>query len=85
MSARRRSAEGSRYLYDSFDVASRAEVAAQERVTDVRFAAFEAHFQRLEAAVDRMERRLWAALAGVATIVATEVVRAVMSWPGGGG
>ena len=78
MTARKPSA-GSRYLYEPFDFASRAEVRAQERVTEVQIAALEGHVGRIEAMVERIERRLWAALAGIVAVAAAEVIRAVIA------
>lgn len=64
MSARRQIG-GSRYLYDSFE-ATQARIDAQERVFEARKEALEFRMVRLEGAVERLERRLWLALYGVA-------------------
>ncbi|MCC5993410.1 MAG: hypothetical protein JJT99_12910 [Rhodobacteraceae bacterium] len=64
MSARRQIG-GSRYLYDSFE-AAQARIDAQERVFEARKEALEFRMVRLEGAVERLERRLWLALYGVA-------------------
>jgi hypothetical protein len=64
MSARR-AVGGSRYLYDSFE-AAQARIDAQERVFEARKEALEFRMVRLEAAVERLERRLWLAVYGVA-------------------
>ncbi|CUX81543.1 MAG: gene transfer agent protein [Roseibaca calidilacus] len=64
MSARR-AVGGSRYLYDSFE-AAQARIDAQERVFEARKEALEFRIMRLEQAVERLERRLWLAVYGVA-------------------
>lgn len=64
MSARRQ-VGGSRFLYDSFE-AAQARIDAQERVFEARKEALEFRMVRLEAAVERLERRLWLAVYGVA-------------------
>lgn len=64
MSARR-AVGGSRYLYDSFE-AAQARIDAQERVFEARKEALEFRMVRLEQAVERLERRLWLAVYGVA-------------------
>ncbi len=64
MSARRQTG-GSRYLYDSFE-AAQARIDAQERVFEARKEALEFRMVRLEQSVDRLERRLWLAVYGVA-------------------
>ncbi|NBB98104.1 MAG: hypothetical protein GVY34_08030 [Alphaproteobacteria bacterium] len=64
MSARR-AVGGSRYLYDSFE-AAQARIDAQERVFEARKEALEFRMVRLEQAVERLDRRLWLAVYGVA-------------------
>lgn len=61
----RRAVGGSRYLYDSFE-AAQARIDAQERVFEARKEALEFRMVRLEQAVERLERRLWLAVYGVA-------------------
>lgn len=84
MSRRRVAEGGSRYLYEPFEFASVQHVEAQERVIEAKLGAIERHFERLESAVDRLERRLWATLSGVAAMVLAEVLRAVMEFGPGG-
>ena len=67
MSARR-AVGGSRYLYDSFDVAQ-ARLDASERVAEERHSAIDARLARIDAALERVERRLWLAVYGVAATV----------------
>ncbi|SDW48481.1 GTA head formation protein, RCAP_rcc01685 family [Roseicitreum antarcticum] len=67
MSARR-SVGGSRYLYDSFD-AAQARIEANERVADERRAALEYRLDRIETTLERLEKRLWLAVYGVAGAV----------------
>ncbi len=64
MSARR-AVGGSRYLYDSFE-AAQARIDAQERVFEARKEALEFRISRLEGALERVEKRLWLAVYGVA-------------------
>lgn len=61
----RRAVGGSRFLYDSFDLAQ-ARIDAQERVDDERRAGLEYRLSRIEAAVERLEKRLWLVVYGVA-------------------
>lgn len=67
MSARR-AVGGSRYLYDSFD-AAQARIEANERVADERRAALEYRLDRIETTLERLEKRLWLAVYGVAGAV----------------
>jgi hypothetical protein len=56
---------GSRYLYDSFE-ATAARIDAQEKVFELRKEALEFRISRLETALERLEKRLWLAVYGVA-------------------
>ena len=64
----RRRVGGSRFLYDSFD-AAQARIDAQERLADERKEALEYRLGRIESALERVERRLWLAVYGVAASV----------------
>lgn len=63
--AERRATGGSRFLYDSFDLAQ-ARIDAQERVEEERRAGVEFRLGRIETALERLEKRLWLAVYGVA-------------------
>ncbi len=65
MSSARRAVGGSRYLYDSFE-AAQARIDAQERVFEARKEALEFRIRRLEGALERVEKRLFLAVYGVA-------------------
>lgn len=69
----RRPATGSRYLYDSFD-AAQARIEANERVAEERWVALEYRLSRIEEALERLERRLWLAVYGVAAVVLAQLV-----------
>ncbi|MCC5985282.1 MAG: hypothetical protein JJU42_13055 [Rhodobacteraceae bacterium] len=64
----RRSVGGSRFLYDSFD-AAQARIEASERVAEARREALDYRLARIEAGLERLERRLWLAVYGVAAAV----------------
>ena len=66
MSAQRRAVGGSRFLYDSFDLAQ-ARIDAQERVEEERRAGLEYRLGRIEGELGRLEKRLWLAVYGVAS------------------
>jgi len=62
---------GSRYLYAPFDAAN-ARIEANERVQDEKWQALTFRLERMEAALERLERRLWLAVYGVAAVILTE-------------
>ncbi|MEO0913016.1 MAG: hypothetical protein AAFY59_08500 [Pseudomonadota bacterium] len=72
MSDTRARGAGSRFLYEPFDRAS-ARIEAHERVTDERWRALERRLEQIETGLERMERRLWLVVLGVAAFLATDV------------
>ena len=77
----RRAAPGSRYLYDSFD-AKAARVEANERVAEERWGGLEYRLNQIEGTLERVERRLWLGVYGVATFLLAQgaevLVRAII-------
>ena len=65
-SPQRRTVGGSRFLYDSFDLAQ-ARIDAQERIDEERRAGLEYRLGRIETTLERLEKRLWLAVYGVAS------------------
>lgn len=59
---------GSRYLYAPFDAAS-ARIDANERVQEERWQALSFRLEGIEAALERLERRLWLAVFGMVSVV----------------
>jgi hypothetical protein len=59
---------GSRYLYAPFDAAS-ARIDANERVLEERWLALSVRLERIEAALERLERGLWVAVFGMVSVV----------------
>ena len=70
-------AGGSRFLYEPFDVAS-ARIDANERINDERWVALERRLQRLEEVIDRIERRMWLAMSGVAGFLAADIAISIL-------
>ena len=72
---------GSRFLYDSFD-AAHARIEANERVMEERWAGLEFRLGQIDAALERLERRIWLGVYGVAGFLlaqgAEAVIRAAM-------
>lgn len=72
-----RQAGGSRYLYDSFDVAA-ARIEANERVAEERWSGLEYRLRQIEVALERVERRLWLAVYGLAGVVLANGARLLL-------
>jgi hypothetical protein len=69
---------GSRFLYDSFDAAS-ARIEANERVAAERWLALEYRLGLIEAALERMEKRMWVGVVGVATFLLTYGIETIVA------
>lgn len=63
---------GSKYLYEPFQAA--AELETHKQVTDERWNGLERRLETIEAALERLERRLWLAVWGVVAFVLTRGV-----------
>lgn len=77
MTTRRGASGGSRYLYDSFDAAA-ARIEANERVADERWGALERRLGQIETALERLEKRLWLGVYGVAAFLLAQGAEAVI-------
>jgi len=69
---------GSRYLYEPFDMAA-ARIDANERVIEERWAGLERRLNGIELMLERLEKRLWLAVYGAATMVLAEIVYAFVN------
>ncbi|MHA3980359.1 GTA head formation protein, RCAP_rcc01685 family [Halovulum sp. GXIMD14794] len=78
MSARGPRTTGSRFLYEPFD-ATTARIDAHERITEERWMNLERRLLVIEGLLDRMERRLWLVVFGVAAFLAGEVAVSLLS------
>lgn len=74
----REGGEGSRFLYDSFDAAS-ARIEANERVMAERWAALDRRLGQIDAALERLERRIWLGVYGVAAFLLAQGAEALIA------
>lgn len=63
---------GSRFLYDPFDVAS-ARMEVNERILEERWAQLERRLNHIEVTLDRLEKRMWLAVYGAASLILAEI------------
>ena len=78
MTPRKAPAEGSRFLYDSFDAAS-ARIEANERVADERWAALDYRLAQIDAVLERLEKRIWFGVFGVAAFLLAQMAEALLA------
>ncbi len=68
---------GSRFLYEPFDVAN-VRIDATERVFDERWKALEHRLDSIDAAMNRLEKRIWLAVFGTAAFFLAELAQRIM-------
>ncbi|WP_149142965.1 GTA head formation protein, RCAP_rcc01685 family [Gemmobacter caeruleus] len=68
---------GSRFLYDSFD-AAHARIEANERVAEERWNALEYRLGQIEGTLERLEKRIWLGVYGVAAFLLAQGAEAVL-------
>jgi hypothetical protein len=68
---------GSRFLYDSFD-AAQARIEANERVAAERWSGLEYRLGQIETTLERLERRIWLGVYGVAAFLLTQGAEALL-------
>ena len=73
----RREGGGSRFVLDSFDSAH-ARIEANERVMEERWAALDYRLTLIDAALERLERRLWLGVYGVAAFLLAQGAEALL-------
>ena len=73
----RSGSEGSRYVYDSFDAAS-ARIEANERLAQERWAALEYRLGQIDAVLERLEKRIWLGVYGVAAFLLAQMAETLL-------
>lgn len=68
---------GSRFLYDSFDAAA-ARIEANERVANERWTGLEYRLGQIEGTLERLEKRIWLGVFGVAAFLLTQGAEALL-------
>ena len=77
MTPPRKPSEGSRYLYDSFD-AAQARIEANERVAAQRWTALEYRLGQIDAVLERLEKRIWVGVYGVAAFLLAQMAETLI-------
>lgn len=69
---------GSRFLFDSFDAAA-ARIDVVERVSEERWSALDYRLGHIEASLERLERRIWVMVFGVAAFLLAQGAEALVT------
>ena len=78
MTVRKPSETGSRFVYDSFD-AAQARIEANERVAEARWAALDYRLELIDGALERLEKRIWLGVFGVAAFLLTQMAETLLA------
>ena len=65
-------------MYDGFDPAS-ARIEANERVADERWAALDYRLELIDGALERLEKRIWLGVYGVAAFLVSQMAQAIIA------
>lgn len=68
-----------RYGFEPFDCAPALRLETHERVAGLRFEALAQRLEKIEEAMDRLERRLWLAVYGVAAAILAQAFQPLLS------
>lgn len=71
---------GSRFLKEPFDCGQEGRFEKIEEITALRFATMEARLARIEVLIERLEKRLWMTVYGVAAVVLGQAVQSILDW-----
>ena len=69
---------GSRFLYEPFDVAH-ARIEVHERIAEERWSQLERRLNHIEVTLDRMEKRIWVAVYGAASLILADIAYGLLS------
>lgn len=72
---------GSRFLYEPFDAAS-ARLEVNERIAEERWSQLERRLVQIEVGLDRLERRIWVAVYGAASLILADIAYGLMNVSG---
>ena len=63
---------GSRFLYEPFDAAA-ARIEVNVRIQEERWAHLERRLGQIEQGIDRLEKRIWVAVYGAASLILADI------------
>jgi hypothetical protein len=67
-----------RYGFEAFDCAPGLRLEAHERLSHMQIEALHKRAERLEAAIEKLEKRLWFAVYGVATALLAQAFQSLL-------
>lgn len=64
---------------ETFECGPSLRIEAQERLVALQFAQLNTHMVKIEAMMDRLERRLWLAVYGVVAVILAQGVEQILN------
>ncbi|SDI07749.1 GTA head formation protein, RCAP_rcc01685 family [Lutimaribacter saemankumensis] len=68
-----------RYGFEAFDCAPALRLEAHERVSTLQIEGLQQRALRLEATIEKLERRLWLAVYGIVGIILAQAVQSLLA------
>lgn len=75
----RRAQGGSRFLYEPFEYGPAQVKAANDKLLEFQFNGIDARLARVEALMERLERRLWFTVYGVVATILAQTIRSFLT------
>jgi hypothetical protein len=72
-------AEERRYGFERFDCAPALRLEAHERVAALQFRGLERRLEKIEALMERLERRLWLTVYGVVATILAQAAQSLLT------
>lgn len=69
---------GRRYGFEAFDCAPALRLEAHERVAGLQFEALNRRLEKIEAMMERLEKRLWLTVYGVVAVILSQAVQSIL-------
>lgn len=70
--------ESGRYGFEAFDCAPALRLEAHERVSNLHIEGLNRRAEKLEALVEKLEKRLWLAVYGVVAVVLAQAFQSIL-------
>ena len=64
--------------FEAFDCAPGLRLEAHERMSALQFATLDARLERIEALIERLERRLWLTVYGVVGVILAQALQGLL-------
>lgn len=71
--------EGGRYGFETFDCAPALRLEAHERVAKLQFENLNRRLEKIEAVMERLEKRLWLTVYGIVGVIVAQALQSILT------